>query len=74
MARTPSMFRQSDVARALRGARDGGLDVGSVEIDPRGTITVFAKKDGAQDGHSAPVGSSATSDPKGAFDEYEGQL
>jgi hypothetical protein len=41
MARTASSFRQIDVARAVRAARVAGMDVKSIEIDPRtGKITI----------------------------------
>jgi hypothetical protein len=38
----PARFTQSDVARAVSGARKGGLAIGSVTIDPSGTITITA--------------------------------
>lgn len=34
---------QSDVARAVSGARNGDLAIGSVTIDPNGNIMVTAK-------------------------------
>ena len=37
-----SRFKQSDVKRALKAARDGGLDVGRVEIDAEGKIVLVA--------------------------------
>ena len=42
MAR-PVPFRQSDLARALKGARTGGMAVGRVEIDPDGRIVLVAE-------------------------------
>ncbi len=35
-------FKQSDVTRALKGARAGGLAVSRVEIDPNGKIVMLA--------------------------------
>ncbi len=40
MPRRPSSFRQADVERAVKGARNAGLDVGSVEVTPDGTIRI----------------------------------
>ena len=40
MTRRASTFRQSDVERAVKAARAAGLDVGSVEVAPDGTIRV----------------------------------
>lgn len=42
MSRTSSSFKQTDVTRAVKGARKAGLDVGKVEIDATGKIVVFA--------------------------------
>lgn len=39
--RAPSPFRQSDVTRALRGAKAAGVEVGRVEIEPGGKIVVY---------------------------------
>ena len=45
MLRRPSAFTQTDVARAVKGARDAGLDVGIVEVTPDGTIRVSVGAD-----------------------------
>jgi hypothetical protein len=42
MSRGAAKFTQSDVARAVRGARAAGVDVGRVEINPDGTIAIVA--------------------------------
>jgi hypothetical protein len=42
----PARFTQSDVARAVSGARKGGLAIGSVTIDPNGNITIAAESAG----------------------------
>ncbi len=39
----PARFTQSDVARAVSGARKGGLTIASVTIDPNGSITIAAE-------------------------------
>ena len=44
-SRTTPSFRQVDVARALKGARAGGLSIGRVEIDPAGKIVLFTKSE-----------------------------
>jgi hypothetical protein len=36
----PATFRQADLARALRAAKQAGMDVGGFEIDPSGKIVV----------------------------------
>jgi hypothetical protein len=38
------MFRQTDLTRALRGARAAGVEVAQVEIDKDGRIIVVAAK------------------------------
>lgn len=38
MSNRASAFRQSDVARVIRGAQAAGLTVASIEIDPNGKI------------------------------------
>ena len=40
---TRSAFRMADVQRAVRSARQAGLDVGGLEIAPDGTIRVLSK-------------------------------
>lgn len=35
-------FKQADVTRALKGAMSGGMDVGKVEIELGGKITLTA--------------------------------
>jgi hypothetical protein len=45
MARTHPIFRQTDVARAVKGARAGGLDIGRVEIDSAGKIVLIPKSE-----------------------------
>jgi hypothetical protein len=40
MARTPSIFRQRDLTRAVRAVRAAGVEVARVEIDKEGTIAI----------------------------------
>jgi len=47
MSRTPSHFRQCDVERAVKAARNAGMEVGGVEIAKNGTIRVMVKVDSA---------------------------
>jgi hypothetical protein len=42
MARAPLLFRQSDLVRALKGAKAAGMKVSKVQIDTDGKITVMA--------------------------------
>jgi hypothetical protein len=46
MARGPSKFRQRDVARAVRAARQGGLEVERVDFTPDGSFSVVIKDNG----------------------------
>ncbi len=40
MSRAPARFRQMDVARALKGARDAGIEPKRLEIDSAGKIVL----------------------------------
>ncbi len=42
MSRRPSKFRQTDLTRALKGARAAGVEIARVEIDNDGRIVVVA--------------------------------
>lgn len=43
-------FKQADVARALKGARDGGMKATKIEIDPvTGKIIVYTESPAAND-------------------------
>lgn len=43
MAGTPVSFKIADVARAIKGARKGGMEPGRAEIDPAtGKIVIVA--------------------------------
>lgn len=43
MSRGPLPFKQADVLRAVKGAREGGMELGRVEIDPTtGRIVLIA--------------------------------
>ena len=44
--RAPSNFRQQDVARAIKAAKDSGLDIVRVEVEPKtAKITLVVKND-----------------------------
>jgi hypothetical protein len=43
MARGPANFKQGDVTRVLRAAKEAGIDVQSFEIDRNGKIVVVCK-------------------------------
>ncbi len=43
-------FKQSDVARAIKGAKAGGMKTGRVEIDPvTGKIIIYTESPAAND-------------------------
>lgn len=42
MARGSSGCKQRDITRALKGARDAGLEISRFEVDPEGRIVVVA--------------------------------
>ena len=43
MSRGPARFKQSDVARAMKGAKNAGVDV-RVEIAPDGKMSITGKR------------------------------
>ena len=44
LSRRPSMFRQTVLTRALKGARAAGIEIGRVEIDRDGRIVLVVTK------------------------------
>lgn len=50
MAKGKIAFRQADVLRAVKGFRAAGLEVGRVEIDQAGKITIVSGKADVADG------------------------
>ena len=44
MSRRPSTFRQTNLTRALKGARAAGIEIGRVEIDRDGRIVLVVTK------------------------------
>jgi hypothetical protein len=57
MPRRPSAFTQTDVARAVKGAREAGLVVGTVEVTPDGTIRVTVGADHREPANDLPFDS-----------------
>lgn len=43
----PALFRQADLARALKAAAAAGVHVGRIEIDPSGKIIIVANQQDA---------------------------
>jgi hypothetical protein len=52
MSRSPTTFRQRDVAAAIRAAKQAGIEVARIEIDQNGRIVLVAK---GGDGDPAPA-------------------
>jgi len=48
MARAPSMFKQGDVTRAVKGAFAAGAQAVRIEVDRDGKIVVIAGKIGPE--------------------------
>jgi hypothetical protein len=44
LSRRTATFRQTDLTRALRGARAAGVEIDRIEIDKDGRIIVIAAK------------------------------
>jgi hypothetical protein len=44
LSRRPCIFRQTDLTRALKGARAAGIEIERFEIDKDGKIVVVAQK------------------------------
>jgi hypothetical protein len=44
LSRRPCIFRQTDLTRALKGARAAGIEIERFEIDKDGKIVVIAEK------------------------------
>lgn len=40
---TPARFLQIDITRAVKGAKDAGIEVGTVRVSPTGEIVIYAK-------------------------------
>jgi hypothetical protein len=49
--RVPVAFKRTDVARAVRAARDADLSIGRIEISKSGCITIIPKTDAPQAGN-----------------------
>lgn len=43
MPKAPARITQAEIARAIKAAKAGGVDVGRYEIRPDGTLVVFAR-------------------------------
>lgn len=44
MPRRPATFRQTDIARAIRGAEAAGVEVARIEVAPDGRIVIVTGK------------------------------
>lgn len=47
MARHAQRFKQADLTRAAKGARNGGIAIAMLRIDPDGSIVIVPKGAGA---------------------------
>jgi len=54
-SRKPSNFRQTDLARAVRGARAAGVEVARIEVGRDGKIVVIVGKPESADTTKDPV-------------------
>jgi hypothetical protein len=45
MTNRPAPFRQSDVCRAVKGAKAAGVEVKRVEVDPSGKIIIVSTRE-----------------------------
>jgi hypothetical protein len=62
--RAPSNFRQQDVARAIKAAKNSGLDIVRVEIDPRtARISLMVKNDDNTESKVNPFDSAPVPEP-----------
>jgi hypothetical protein len=64
MGRAPSHFRQQDVARAIKAAKAGGLDIVRVEVDPKsGRIELVVRGEDATETKVNPFRNAPVVDP-----------
>jgi hypothetical protein len=62
--RAPSNFRQQDVARAIKAAKDSGLDIVRVEIEPKTPkFTLVVKNDDGTESKVNPFDSAPVPEP-----------
>jgi hypothetical protein len=50
MARAPSIFRQQDVTKAIKGATKAGVNIARIEIARDGRIVIITATEAAQVG------------------------
>jgi hypothetical protein len=62
--RGPSNFRQQDVARTIKAAKNNGLDIVRVEVDPKtAKITLIVKNDDNTESKVNPFDSAPVPEP-----------
>jgi hypothetical protein len=54
MPRSPCLFRETDVRRAVKATRSSGLEVGRIEITQDGRIVVFPCEPAEANDHDNP--------------------